>query len=249
MLIDKKLIRARFESASSSYDNYAIIQQQSAEILVRCLRDFIPNFRPKTVLDVGCGTGYASGALRKYYSGASYTLTDIALNMLRVARKKFSIDKSCSFYVADMERCAGTNHDLIISNLAVQWAHNLEVTLAELHKKSKVLAFSCLLDGTFSEWTKLLNSYGLPDTTKKYPTQAELETFLLSLGGARRSFHTADLHFECANAHAFMHHLQRTGASTSSAALPYKRLAELVKYGSQRCVVTYKIFFGVIEQI
>jgi len=52
-----KLLSLKFSRASSTYEDWAIPQRQSAEIL-KCL-DTIEG----SVLDVGCGTGFCSEGL------------------------------------------------------------------------------------------------------------------------------------------------------------------------------------------
>ena len=53
----KEIIKNSFNNASGSYENSAIIQQQSALFLVEHLIKIAPLFVPKTILDVGSGTG------------------------------------------------------------------------------------------------------------------------------------------------------------------------------------------------
>ena len=239
----KNKIQSRFNAASDSYDQVAHVQKNSAEILVTKLRAFAPDFIPKIILDLGAGTGYAVEELLKYYPQAQYVLNDIAPEMIKIVQNKFKQDNQFNFDVSDMETSEFQNHDLIISNLALQWVSDLEKTLAKFTAKSKVFAFSCLLDGTFREWEEILGIYKI----NKYPTKEKL-IHLLESFGKEYIFETIDCQLTFPNARSFMIYLQNLGASASNFQIPKQVIKNLLKNYKQEFTVTYKIFFGIIGE-
>ncbi|MGN0637279.1 MAG: class I SAM-dependent methyltransferase [Huintestinicola sp.] len=75
---------------------------------------------PKSVLDLGAGTGLLTSFWYKHFPDARYVLTDIAEEMLDVARKRFSGCENVSFevsdYTADLPR---QDFDAVISALSI----------------------------------------------------------------------------------------------------------------------------------
>lgn len=184
MIAIKKNIQTRFNKATHSYDKVSYIQKTSAEFLAEQLHAIDPEFKPKTILDVGTGTGYMPEILLPVFPSAYYTLNDITPNMITFVQNKFREYKNIAFCMGDMENVFFRSHDLILSNLALQWSHHLENMLNKLYRKSKILAFSCLLEGTFKEWNAIFNHAGLPSPVRQYPTENALRDFLVFLNPA-----------------------------------------------------------------
>lgn len=157
-------IQKKFDKAALTYDSFATVQFNSAKILTEYVSRKI---QPKTVLDLGCGTGFVTKLLLNKFPKATFTLNDISADMLLVAKK--TIGHDVKIIKGNMEEIDFEDHDLIISNLSFQWLENMDETVRNLKKRAKVLAFSCILDGTFDEWkTKFLES-GLKSPVPKYP--------------------------------------------------------------------------------
>ena len=64
-MFDKKTTRLHFERAADTYDASAVLQKEIAKRLAERL-DYI-KYSPKTVLDVGSGTGFVTQDLLKRY--------------------------------------------------------------------------------------------------------------------------------------------------------------------------------------
>lgn len=141
----KARIRQSFERAAPTYDSAAGIQRQICDRLIA----EIPEFAASTVLDAGCGTGYALPPLAKRFAGARLIALDLASAML--AR----ISRPCERLAGDLEHLplADASLDLYWSSLAVQWC-DLPAVLAEAHRCLKPggrLALATLGPGTFAE--------------------------------------------------------------------------------------------------
>lgn len=247
-MINKDQVWQHFHRASSSYDEVAGIQSECAALLTDLLERALPDFAPSSILDLGTGTGNIPELLVKKFPASLYSLNDIASGMLERTAQKFGVNDQFSFILGDMERVDFLPHDLIISNFALQWVDDFETTIAKLYKKSEVLTFSCLLDGTFEEWRKIFEEKSLPIPTYQYPSQVRLEKFLLSLRPEKYSFEAKDYKVVFPNALSFMRHLKQLGASTPNHAISLCDLRELIVTNDQEIAVTYKVFFCILAR-
>lgn len=117
--MNKPAIRRSFDRAAASYDSAAELQRQ----VCRLLLDRISGPAPQSILDAGCGTGYALSLLSQRWPGARIVAADFAPAMLA---------KAGGGVCADIEALpfAERRFDLYWSNLTVQWCDTRR-TLAE----------------------------------------------------------------------------------------------------------------------
>lgn len=130
--IDKTLLRRSFDRAASTYDAAAILQAEVGRRLLERLE--LTTLRPRQILDLGCGTGVATQALRRRYRGANVVALDLSEQMVRRTRARCGWLRRPLPVCADLERLplAPESVDLVYSNLAMQWSNALEPTLAGL---------------------------------------------------------------------------------------------------------------------
>lgn len=157
--INKKYARQSFNKAASTYDKVAVLQREVGKRLVERL-DIIRSV-PKTILDVGCGTGDNTLQLGRLYKKADIVALDFADNMLKVARGKQSwkqkiLNSDIKFLCADAEYLplADNSFDFIYSNLTLQWCTDLDRIFAEFRRVLKpegLLIFSTLGPDTLKE--------------------------------------------------------------------------------------------------
>ena len=126
-----------FGAASASYDEAAWLQTRvRGELLSRLdlLRE-----PPRTVLDLGAGTGVAAELLKRRYRTAAVTAADIAAPMLAVARGRSRFWRRIRCVEADARRLpfAAASFDLVFSNLMLQWLLPPDAALAEIHRVLK----------------------------------------------------------------------------------------------------------------
>lgn len=133
-LPDKRQARRSFEQAARGYDGAAALQQEVAERLLQRLQ--LMTLKPQRILDLGCGTGQCIPGLMARYKGAEIVGLDIALPMLRQARKRGRWLRKPRCVCADAERLpfADASFDLVISNLMMQWCVDLEALFADLQR-------------------------------------------------------------------------------------------------------------------
>lgn len=245
-----KQIQTRFNKASRSYDDVAIVQKDAAKFLVDKLFNH-QNFIPKTVLDLGSGTGYITELLLKKFPKSSFYLNDIADEMVAVCKAKFSQATNIYYLPGDMMRLNTDIYHWVVSNLALQWICNLEDALSFFcSKSSNVFAFSTLLEGTFEEWENIINKYQ-PIQIMNYPKAEKLISLCHKIKRHDQTFEfwliNVPLSFD--NPTAFMHYLHLLGASTSGNLVQLCNLKKLLKAQDQSLTVTYKIFFGIFRKV
>jgi len=133
-ILDRRAVRAAFDRASGTYDAAAVLQTRvRAELLSRL--DLI-RIEPEVVVDLGCGTGQGTRALKDRYRRALVIGLDPALGMLRETRRR-------SGWLRPLQRVCGDvfqlplrdgSVDLMFSNLMLQWCDDLDAALREIRR-------------------------------------------------------------------------------------------------------------------
>lgn len=135
------LVRRHFDQAAHDYDAHAVVQREIADRLMDHLEGI--SLEPKTILDVGCGTGYCARAMQHRYPAARITGIDLSPGMIVEAqRHRRWFRRNPEYRVGDAQAIPFADHsvDLLISNLALQW---------------------CDPDRTFREFARVLRPGGL----------------------------------------------------------------------------------------
>lgn len=152
--LDKQSVKRSFNRAASHYDGVAVLQ---AEVLARVLErlDYIRH-QPRSILELGCGTGKGIRGLQKRYPKARIHGVDIAHQMLLQASQQYRWWRKKPRIVADMEQLpfAAGSFDMLFSSLAMQWSNDLQLVLnqlASVGSSGGLLMFSTLGPGTLRE--------------------------------------------------------------------------------------------------
>lgn len=154
-IIEKRHTRAAFDRAAPGYDEHAALQRHVVEHLAESLE--VMTVKPRTVLDLGAGTGYCAQTLAKRYPRARITLADFAPAMLLTARAKAPRWRARRNYVcAEAENLpfADQSFDLVFSSLTFQWCNDLDSVFeqcARVLKPDGLFIFSSLGPDTLFE--------------------------------------------------------------------------------------------------
>jgi malonyl-CoA O-methyltransferase len=183
------------------------------------------------------------------FPSAQFTLNDLAPDMLKKAKEKIGKIPKINFVQGDMDNLNFGHNQLVTSNLSMQWTNDLEHSITKLNDNSDILAFSCLLDGTFKEWTKIFEGLSMPIPTYTYPCKKELERFIRSLGPKKYFFDSQEYVMEFDSPLSFLKYLKNLGAGTSCQKIPFTDLRKILKTYQQKINITYSVFFGILGPI
>ena len=136
-MFDQAQIRARFNRASATYDQFAAVQQEVGRRLDERF-DWL-KLAPRRILDLGAGTGQLTVAMRHRFPSAEVVSLDLAEGLLARVPKQGLLRRRRSVVCADMHHLpfAAGSFDIVVSNFSVQWSPNLPPLFAEV---ARVLA-------------------------------------------------------------------------------------------------------------
>jgi malonyl-CoA O-methyltransferase len=239
----KAKIQENFNRAVPSYDLVASIQRQTAQQLIDYIRETDLTF--STVLDIGTGTGFVPDLLLPKHPNVSYLLNDLSPTMLDHVKNKFKDYPNITYQLGDAENTPFPMVDLIVSNLAFQWFENLEESISNLWQKTNVLAFSTLLEGTFSHWEQQCDAIGFDHGLHAYPSFAQLVDYCQSVGPCEAFFYQKTYTLPFKTSLEFMRYLKLLGANTPSTleAPPIKKVLYAL---TDEVIADYKVFYGVL---
>jgi len=158
-------VSQRFSQAVDTYDAHAVLQREVAERLIAHIE--FTRLKPARILDIGCGTGYFTGLLRKRFKRAHIVALDIATAMSETAKKKYGHrlpwQAKTQFAAADALSLPfhDATFDLVCSNLTLQWVAQPRQMLAEMRRvlaPGGLMLFSTFGRRTLSELRQSLAS-------------------------------------------------------------------------------------------
>ncbi|HTT42148.1 MAG TPA: malonyl-ACP O-methyltransferase BioC [Steroidobacteraceae bacterium] len=152
--LDRGAVRHAFDRASAAYERAATLQARVADELLGRLADFA--FAPRTILDLGAGTGRASGTLKRRYPRALVLALDLSAGMLQQAGRHVRPWRRFARVCADAQRLPLTDAsvDLVFSSLMLQWCEPPHAALAEVRRVLRpegFFAFSTFGPATLQE--------------------------------------------------------------------------------------------------
>ncbi len=126
-------VQKGFGSKAAQYDLYTGLHRRIADGLFERV---LQGQAPLTLLDVGCGTGYLTGRLKHHFRRAQVTGLDFAPQMLEAARSK---QEEINWVLADSQHLPfpDDHFELVVSNLAYQWAQDLARAFGEARRVLK----------------------------------------------------------------------------------------------------------------
>ncbi|MDQ6970423.1 MAG: malonyl-ACP O-methyltransferase BioC [Mariprofundus sp.] len=136
--IKKTFVKRAFSSASTSYDEHAVLQREIADRLLAHLS--FTKLEPTRILDIGCGTGYFTRLLRAKYKQAEIVALDLSEAMVQSTRRAHKRrlpwhgrNQHSTGDAAAMPFKA-EKFDLVCSNLAMQWLPEPQQMLREMRR-------------------------------------------------------------------------------------------------------------------
>jgi malonyl-CoA O-methyltransferase len=143
----------QFRHHAESYERYNLIQTRVARALAGKVAGPF-----QRIVDLGCGGGAFFRAYERPFT--SYLAVDIAPEMLarhpggdKVERMVGDFDDPALF-----EALAKREFDLLVSSSALQWAKDLDWTLARIASLGRPVALAIFTDGTFRSLREVTGS-------------------------------------------------------------------------------------------
>jgi malonyl-CoA O-methyltransferase len=179
----KVQIGKAFASAAARYDENAAPHEVVAGRLINfAASEQLPS--APAILEIGCGTGLLTRAIRQQWPQATITATDIAPEMLRATESRGVADR---LLIMDGEapNLGDERFDLIVSSLTFQWFESLPSALSRimgLLAPQAILCFATMGADSFSDWRDAHAREGLACGMQDYPSLNGLNQILTKLG-------------------------------------------------------------------
>jgi malonyl-CoA O-methyltransferase len=232
MKIKEKHLAENFSRFSREYDNNAFVQRYAAELLLKKIVSV--SSPPRSILEIGCGTGFMTERVIKKFPESRFTVCDISQEMLDKCEKNLSGSPALPRFVRANVANIGKEkikYDLIFSGLAFQWLESeLPNTLKNIRgimdDKGRLL-FSTLTAKTFSE---LKITFAEQNVTFPGPELLSAEEIRkICSDGFSREFKRETYRCSFENALAFLKHIQRTGTGNATgASVPPSALRRII---------------------
>lgn len=213
-------IAARFSQAAQQYEDAAFIQRQAADLFDGWLGQMESEQLlepPQRIAEIGCGTGLLTRQLLTRHPNACFHISDMAPAMVEHCRVRFGAPANVQYLQCDgRSACFDPAPDWIVSAMCFQWFDPLQPVLAHHLQHSKVLAFSIMLDGSFSAWRAAHEQAGLRDGLQPCPDFDRLlqccNELAAGYGAAKVYAQRVRLNEAHANGLSFVHSLRAIGA-------------------------------------
>lgn len=255
--LDRALVRRSFDRASERYDRAAVLQAEVRALLLERLE--LVRLDPQVVVDVGCGTGHASRALKRRYPRARVIALDLSAAMLREARRQQGMFRRFQRLCADAARLplAAASVDLIYCNLMLQWCNEPDAAFAEFRRVLKprgLLSFSSFGPDTLTELRSAWSAVDEHTHVNQFLDMHDIGDALVRAGLAEPVLDVERFTLTYADTLALMRDLKAIGAHNVTAGRPMGltgrgRLARMsAAYEAFRrdgkLPATYEVVFG-----
>ena len=213
---DARTIRAAFDRVAASYDQHAALEQEVCRrLLERCEFQRQP---PRRILDLGCGTGQGSEALKRKYRKSQVIGLDFSLAMLGFLRRRSSLLRPVRPVCGDMSMLPFVHGsmDLVFSNLAHHLCTDPVVQFDELRRVLRpdgLLLFATLGPGSLAE---LREAWGAVDDSVAawpLPDLMEIGDALVAAGFREPVMDMERITLHYPDLDALAHELEGTGGS------------------------------------
>lgn len=218
--LDQAHVRHAFGRAAESYEEHAVLQ---AEVGAR-LRERLDGeaFAPRRVLDVGCGPGAGTAALRERFPQAEIVALDLALPMLRAAARHAGSPPAFARVAGDAQALpiADAGVDLVHSNLCLQWCEDPGLALAEFRRVLRpggLLLFSTFGPDTLKELRAAFAAVDGTPHVSRFVDMHDIGDALLVGGFRDPVLERDDFTLTYADARGLMRELRAIGATNADA--------------------------------
>ncbi len=133
MSLEHHQIKAAFDKAATQYEQHAVLQKEAMSRLVERVQ-FDLKKPPNQILDLGCGTGWASQSLLDLYPQSQIIAADFAESMVNAVPKHPQVTpRVTDAHCLDVH---ASSLDLVFSNMMIQWC-DTQTALEEIKRALK----------------------------------------------------------------------------------------------------------------
>lgn len=229
-------IASAFDAAATTYDSNSALQRRVADELIGQAR----TTRPKTILDIGCGTGHLTKRIAERWPEAQITALDVSRAMLDEVARKLPNARTIRCDAAAI--ASSQTYDLIFSSMALHWMPDPRAVLARwsrLLNASGQLHVALPIEGSLHEWREACAAAGMQDGLWGFPSADFAE-------GLGRSATTKAHSLLFRSAREFLDSMRKTGADTARIdhrPMPAGRLRRLLEIYGDRFIATYRVLY------
>jgi len=247
--MDKEKIKKHFSKSAPNYDRFSRMQRRLGLDILQKLKEIVP---PRTILDLGSGTGFLAYKLAKKYPKAKVVALDIAPGMIKFA-KEHRLCPNIIYKCIDVEKMSFKPHslDLIVSNASLQWTDLLKVSkkVKPLLKKEGRFIFTTFGPQTLVELKAAFRKLSKDNPVHTFPSLSLVKKILKQSGFLSVGIKRKLVRQKVRNAQTLMQSLKGLGALSAKSYDPsFKRAKDLLavmgEYNRQKSrSATYEVFF------
>jgi malonyl-CoA O-methyltransferase len=222
----KKKIMRDFNRAAKTYDTFAALQRKVSERLfnIQSLQNQLTKAQigqeRRTILEIGCGTGYFHELLRKNKIYLPLIQIDIAPAMCEIAASyasppEYGRTHTCA---ADMHHLpfADNSFNIIFSSMTMQWAENIEQVFIEAKRvlsNGGDFAFSIVGNDSLFELQQSFLLANLSSPIHSFSSQNEIKEKLIQAGLAESEVFTETITMFYDDIYSLLRAIKNVGAS------------------------------------
>jgi malonyl-CoA O-methyltransferase len=251
--LNSRVVRWKFDQLAGLYDEHAALEQEVATRLLDRLE--FHRITPQRIVDMGCGTGQASAALKNEFREAEVIALDSSSAMLVELGRKFQLDRRLRAVCADLSKLplADQSSELLFSNLAMQWCPDLDALLAEFRRvliPGGMLLFTSYGPGSLSELREARAATEGYEQPREFVDILELGDALMAAGFKEPVVDTERITLSYPDFDSLLCELDATGATgilQDSSMAEVKDALEAAYQPARvegRFPVTYEIIYG-----
>ncbi len=255
-MIVTELVEKNFSRYPEYYNNCAETQKHVAEDLYSIIQKKTDTEDIKTILEIGCGTGFLTKKLIPMFPEADFLITDISPKMLAYCRDSIEAfdqaPKRMFFTTNDISKaCPEGKFNLISSSLAFQWVEKIDAMLSNLYANLSddgTLIFSTLLKGTFSNIENIFNTHGINFPIPRLPVIQDIEKSANCFRNTEiiEKTYTEQYH----SIGEFLDHIHKIGAGNATKKrISFHKLREILREEKEtgELIAEYKVVFVVCK--
>lgn len=223
MRFDRQRVASAFGRAAGDYEQHAWLQREVRTRLYERLEHF--SLSPQVIIDLGCGSGHGSAALKRAYPKACVIGLDLATGMCVQTRKLSRWRRPLHALQADAMQLplAAASVDLLVSNLTLQWLDDLPAflhTVRRVLKPGGLLLFSTFGPDTLQELRQAWASVGEQARVSEFIDQHVIGDWLVAAGFSDPVMDCDRITANYADVSCLMHELKRIGAANARSDRP-----------------------------